>query len=77
MILCFRLNRTDIFPKGHIYNNTKLVQVMSWQLSCDRPSLEPMMIQIIEAYMRHQTSFFSVRLIYGRICDIAVYNLAL
>ena len=42
--------------KGAIDNRSALVHVMAWPQTGAKPSSEPMMAQIIEAYMRHQAS---------------------
>ena len=40
-------------PKGAIDNNPALVQRMPWRRTGDRSLSEPMLIQFIDAYMRH------------------------
>ena len=34
-------------PKGPIYNNPALVQIMAWRLSGDKPLSEPMMVSLL------------------------------
>ena len=45
---------TEIFPKGVTDNKTALVQVMAWRRTGDRPLPEALLVQFIDAYMRHQ-----------------------
>ena len=40
-------------PMNLIDNKLALVQVMAWRRTGDKPLPEPMMTQIIDAYMRH------------------------
>ena len=40
-------------PKGPIDNRSALVQVMAWRWTGDKPSLEPVLSQFTDAYMRH------------------------
>ena len=43
-------------PKGTIDNNTALAQIMVWRKTGDNPLHEPMVAQVVEAYMRHSAS---------------------
>ena len=47
-------NSLNFVPKGPIYNKPALFQVMAWRWTGDKPLLEAMMTQFIDAYMRHQ-----------------------
>ena len=40
--------------KGSVDNKPALVQVMAWRWTGDKPLSEPMLTQLIEAYMQHQ-----------------------
>ena len=40
--------------KGSIDNKPALVQVTAWHWTGDKPLSEPMLTQLIEAYMQHQ-----------------------
>ena len=40
-------------PRGPIDNKPVLIQVMAWCRTGNKPLLEPMMTQFIDAYMRH------------------------
>ena len=40
-------------PRGPIDNKPALVQVIAWCRTSDKPLLEPMLTQFIDAYMRH------------------------
>ena len=59
---CIFLNENDripiqislkYVPMSPIDNMSALVQVMAWRRTGDKPLLEPMMTQFIDAYMRH------------------------
>ena len=39
--------------RSPIDNKPALVQVMAWRRTGDKPLPEPMMIQLIDVYMRH------------------------
>ena len=39
-----------------INNKTALVQIMAWRQTDDKPLSEPMMVSLIDAYMRHSAS---------------------
>ena len=43
-------------PKGSINNIPALVQIMAWRRPGDKPLSEPMMVSLIDAYMRHSAS---------------------
>ena len=43
----------SFLPKGPGDNKSMLVQVMAWRRTGDKPLLEPMPTQFIDAYMRH------------------------
>ena len=43
-------------PRSPISNKSALVRVMAWRQSGDKPLPGPMMIQFIDAYMRHSAS---------------------
>ena len=45
-----------IAPKDSINNIPALVQIMAWRLPGNKPSSEPMMASISDAYMRHSAS---------------------
>ena len=36
-----------------IDNNSASVQIMTWHQICDKPLYEPMLTQIVDAYVRH------------------------
>ena len=40
-------------PRSTINNKPTLVWVMAWRRTGDKPLSEPMLIQFIEAFMRH------------------------
>ena len=40
-------------PKGPIDNKPALVQVVIWRRAGNKPSYEPMLTQITDAYMQH------------------------
>ena len=40
-------------PKGLIDNKAALIQVMAWRRTGDKPLPELMLIQFLDAYMRH------------------------
>ena len=42
-----------IVSKGPIDNNSTLGQVLTWRRTDDKPLSEPMLTQLIDAYMRH------------------------
>ena len=42
-----------IVPKGPIGDNPALVQIMAWRRTGDKQLSEPMLIQFMDAYMRH------------------------
>ena len=46
-------NFTEVRSKGIVDDKAVLVQVMALRRSGDKPLPEPMLIQFIEAYMRH------------------------
>ena len=59
---CIFLNENDripiptslkFVPKSPIDNESTLVQVMAWRRTGDKPLLETMLTQFIDAYMRH------------------------
>ena len=43
----------NFVPKGPIDNKPTSVQVMAWRLTGDKPLSEPMLNQMMDAYMRH------------------------
>ena len=45
--------RLKFVSKGPIDNNSTLVQVMAWRQTDDMPISEPMLNQLIDAYMQH------------------------
>ena len=51
---CFLINILLKFvPHGPIYNNPALVLIMACRRISDEPLSEPMLTQLIDAYMRH------------------------
>ena len=43
----------NFVPKGPIDNKLTLVQVMAWRQTGDKPLSEPMLNQLMDAYMQH------------------------
>ena len=41
-------------PRSPIDNKPAMVQVMAWRRTGGKPLPEPMMVQFIDAYLRHQ-----------------------
>ena len=43
----------NFIPRSPIDDKPALVEVMAWRRKGDKPLPEPMLIQLIDAYMRH------------------------
>ena len=43
----------NFIPRSPIDDKPALVEVMAWRRTGDKPLPEPMLIQLIDAYMRH------------------------
>ena len=62
ILKCIFLNKNDkigiqislkLVPRSPIDNTSALVQVMAWRRTGDKPLPESVMMQFIDAYMRH------------------------